>query len=50
MEIQSKPDYSKYFFHFPAIRNNTLTLMLKEIKQMSEFAQFRVHYNRSGEV
>lgn len=50
VSIQAQPESDKYIFDFPILKSSTLTVFLKEVKNMSHLIQCRVHYNRSGEV
>ncbi len=45
-----QPGRDKYVFNFPDIADSTLILLIKDLKKISHLIQYRVHYNRSGEV
>jgi len=50
ISVHRQPGSDKYVFNFPSISDSTLVLFLREVKKMSQLIQYRVHYNRSGEV
>jgi hypothetical protein len=50
VSVHRRPGSDKYVFTFPGIANSTLAPFLQEVKKTSQLIQYRVHYNRSGEV
>ena len=48
--VHIQPESEKYVFNFPIMRNRSLTAFLKEVKTLSPLIQYRIQYNRSGEV